>query len=235
MNDFRSPGTTYLLIDGRCSFGGYGCYEDGPAAATAISNDGLTFWAEAMVDPFGNYLFQKILERIAPEERVTLVSSVQRCLDSRHSAARTHLVSRIVEKSLELMQDAYGNYVVQYVLDVCGNDEVHAICESVIGKVCILAIQKFSSNVMEKCLERCNDHVREEYLNEPAGGKGVSSARSANAFPTLSSRARPLKITTSTKSCQGDPLTTATKEEADVAGTSLGYAPPSGTFSQPSS
>lgn len=275
--------------------------EDGPSAATAILNEGLTFWAEAMVDPFGNYLFQKILERITPDERVTLVSSVstrlvnaslnlhgtrsvqkivevcavdeeedsddensqgenneeeenkkeaeteeqqgakkstkkgkkkkkdtaakiltdalkpsaarlcidshgnhaiqrillklpyqytqfifdavaasvedvarhrhgccviQRCLDSRHSAARSHLVSRIVEKSLELMQDAYGNYVVQYVLDVCGDDEVHAICESVIGKVCLLAIQKFSSNVMEKCLERCTDRVREEYLNE---------------------------------------------------------------------
>ncbi len=258
--------------------------EDGPTAATAILNEGLSFWAEAMVDPFGNYLFQKILERITPDERVTLVNSVstrlvnaslnlhgtrsvqkivevcaldetnaglnqdekkaddegsstdnstknketaskiltdalkpsaarlcidshgnhaiqrillklpyqytqfifdavaasvedvarhrhgccviQRCLDSRHSAARTHLVTRIVEKSLELMQDAYGNYVVQYVLDVCGDDEVHAVCESVIGKVCILAVQKFSSNVMEKCLERCTDRVREEYLNE---------------------------------------------------------------------
>jgi len=268
--------------------------EDGPSAATAILNEGLTFWAEAMVDPFGNYLFQKILERITPEERITLVSSVstrlvnaslnlhgtrsvqkivevcavdeeeesddeskdekeeeenkkeeeedtkgkkgkkkkkketaakiltdalkpsaarlcidshgnhaiqrillklpyqytqfifdavaasvedvarhrhgccviQRCLDSRHSIARSHLVERIVEKSLELMQDAYGNYVVQYVLDVCGDDEVHAICESVIGKVCVLAVQKFSSNVMEKCLERCTDRVREAYLNE---------------------------------------------------------------------
>ena len=31
---------------------------------------------------------------------------------------RSNLVKRIVEKSLDLMQDAYGNYVVQYVLDV---------------------------------------------------------------------------------------------------------------------
>jgi len=281
--------------------------EDGPVAATAILNEGLTFWAEAMVDPFGNYLFQKILERIAPEERVTLVKSVstrlvnaslnlhgtrsvqkivevcaadeeqreeeeeeeeqerkrqeeanvkegmervasgmakskkgkkkdtaakiltdalrpsaarlcidshgnhaiqrillklpyqytqfifdavaasvedvarhrhgccviQRCLDSRHSAARTHLVGRIVEKSLDLMQDAYGNYVVQYVLDVCGDEEVHAICESVIGKVCLLAVQKFSSNVMEKCLERCTDRVREEYLHELNDGNKI--------------------------------------------------------------
>ena len=254
--------------------------EEGSPAATMILKEGLTFWGEAMVDPFGNYLFQKILEKITAEERILLVQNVshrlvnaslnlhgtrsvqkivelcasdeaeiirsnkngknntnnskppsptssagaltkalapaaarlcidshgnhviqrillklpynhskfvfdavaasvgdvarhrhgccviQRCLDSPHSAARSHLVRRIVEKSLELMQDAYGNYVVQYVLDVCGDDDVHAVCESVVGRVCLLSIQKFSSNVMEKCLERCTDRVREHYLNE---------------------------------------------------------------------
>jgi hypothetical protein len=64
------------------------------------------------------------------------------------------------------MQDAYGNYVVQYVLDVCGEDEVQSVCESVVGRVCLLAIQKFSSNVMEKCLERCTDRIKEAYLQE---------------------------------------------------------------------
>merc|ERR1712176_512260 len=64
------------------------------------------------------------------------------------------------------MQDAYGNYVVQYVLDVCSDDDVHAVCESVIGKVNLLAIQKFSSNVMEKCLERCSDQVKDHYMQE---------------------------------------------------------------------
>ena len=240
--------------------------EEGPMAATLILNEGLSFWGEAMVDPFGNYLFQKILEKITPEERVMLVKSVstrlvnaslnlhgtrsvqkvvelcgldeaanietpdgssaeiltralapaaarlcidshgnhviqrillklghsrasfvfdavaasvgdvarhrhgccviQRCLDSPPSEARSHLVHRIVEKSLDLMQDAYGNYVVQYVLDVCEDSEVHAVCESVVGRVSLLSIQKFSSNVMEKCLERCTDRVKEHYLSE---------------------------------------------------------------------
>ena len=247
--------------------------EEGPAAATQILNEGLTFWGEAMVDPFGNYLFQKILEKITSKERVVLIKNVgtrlvnaslnlhgtrsvqkvvelcaidetasrsshahggevesetaaevltralapaaarlcidshgnhviqrillklpyhysqfvfdavassvgdvarhrhgccviQRCLDSPPSAARSNLVRRIVEKALELMQDAYGNYVVQYVLDVCSDEDVHSVCESVVGKVCLLAIQKFSSNVMEKCLERCTDRVRELYLKE---------------------------------------------------------------------
>ena len=242
--------------------------EEGPMAATLILNEGLPFWGEAMVDPFGNYLFQKILEKITPEERIMLVKSVstrlvnaslnlhgtrsvqkvvelcaldeergekknssedsaadiltralapaaarlcidshgnhviqrillklshehskfvfdavaesvgdvarhrhgccviQRCLDSPPSKPRSHLVLRIVDKSLELMQDAYGNYVVQYVLDVCSDEDVHAVCESVVGRVNILAIQKFSSNVMEKCLERCTDRVKEQYMAE---------------------------------------------------------------------
>lgn len=247
--------------------------EEGDSAATLILNEGLTFWGEAMVDPFGNYLFQKILEKITPEERITLLENVntrlvnaslnlhgtrsvqkivelcavdevvmseakvsnpgkpkstaaeiltqslapaaarlcidshgnhviqrillklpyhysqfvfdavassvedvarhrhgccviQRCLDSPPSKARSNLVYRIVEKALELMQDAYGNYVVQYVLDVCSDDDVHAVCEGVVGKVNLLAIQKFSSNVMEKCLERCTDKTRGIYLEE---------------------------------------------------------------------
>jgi hypothetical protein len=76
------------------------------------------------------------------------------------------LVHKIIDKALELMQDAYGNYVVQYVLDVCSNDEVNAVCEAVVGCVNVLAVQKFSSNVLEKCLERCTDRVRDFYLNE---------------------------------------------------------------------
>jgi len=241
--------------------------EEGPMAATLILNEGLPFWAEAMIDPFGNYLFQKVLEKVTIEERIMLVKSVsprlvnaslnlhgtrsvqkvvemcsqdeqrsrsegfeetaadilvaslapaaarlcidshgnhviqrillklgpkhtkfvfdavaasvsdvarhrhgccviQRCLDSPSNEARAHLVRRIVEKALELMQDAYGNYVVQYVLDVCPDEDVHAVCEAVVGRVNLLAIQKFSSNVMEKCLERCSDRVKEQYLQE---------------------------------------------------------------------
>ena len=78
--------------------------EDGATAATAILNEGLTFWAEAMVEPFGNYLFQKILERITPYERVTLVKSVS---------------TRLVNASLNL----HGTRSVQKIVEVCAIDE----------------------------------------------------------------------------------------------------------------
>merc|ERR1719223_1222001 len=57
-----------------------------------------------MVDPFGNYLFQKILEKITPEERVTLVSSVS---------------TRLVNASLNL----HGTRSVQKIVEVCAVDE----------------------------------------------------------------------------------------------------------------
>lgn len=78
--------------------------EEGGSAATAILNEGLSFWGEAMVDPFGNYLFQKILEKITPEERVTLVKSVS---------------PRLVNASLNL----HGTRSVQKVVELCALDE----------------------------------------------------------------------------------------------------------------
>mmetsp|Transcript_8113 Transcript_8113/g.17549 ORF Transcript_8113/g.17549 Transcript_8113/m.17549 type:complete len:884 (+) Transcript_8113:377-3028(+) len=78
--------------------------EEGPMAATMILEEGLSFWGEAMVDPFGNYLFQKILEKITPEERVVLVRSVS---------------VRLVNASLNL----HGTRSVQKVVELCAADE----------------------------------------------------------------------------------------------------------------
>jgi len=73
-------------------------------AATMILEEGLSFWGEAMVDPFGNYLFQKILEKITPSERVVLVRSVS---------------ARLVNASLNL----HGTRSVQKVVELCASDE----------------------------------------------------------------------------------------------------------------
>ena len=50
------------------------------------------------------------------------------------------------------MQDAYGNYVVQYVLDLNEPASTAAVVTALCGHVSSLAVQKFSSNVIEKCI-----------------------------------------------------------------------------------
>jgi hypothetical protein len=51
---------------------------------------------------------------------------------------------------LELVQDAFGNYVVQYILDLGEPTLSEPVILKFRGMICDLAKQKFSSNVIEK-------------------------------------------------------------------------------------
>lgn len=51
------------------------------------------------------------------------------------------------------MQDPFGNYVVQYVLELGHTEATEGIMLQLCGHYPELAQQKFSSNVVEKCLK----------------------------------------------------------------------------------
>jgi len=172
--------------------------------------------ARLCIDSHGNHVMQRILSGFPPQytefiyecvaSNVTDVARhrhgccvIQRCLDSHphlhyvdESAkklldpcsasiieARRHLIQQICAGALQLMQDAYGNYVVQYVLDICvgqpGEFEIiDSICRATIGQLSLLSVQKFSSNVIEKCLEKCSAEMRDLYLEEMCNEKKIS-------------------------------------------------------------
>lgn len=53
-------------------------------------------------------------------------------------------------------QDPFGNYVVQYILDLPNPRFSDALIRQFLGHICQLAVQKFSSNVIEKvCVGPC--------------------------------------------------------------------------------
>jgi hypothetical protein len=56
----------------------------------------------------------------------------------------------LVQVSKKLIQDPYGNYVVQYVLDLGDSKHSEVVVGRFVGHVCELSVQKFSSNVIEK-------------------------------------------------------------------------------------
>lgn len=62
------------------------------------------------------------------------------------------IVMEVVDKTVSLVQDPFGNYVVQYVLE-----QVPAYRPNIVGIIAMsiveLSRQKFSSNVVEKCLQ----------------------------------------------------------------------------------
>jgi len=69
-----------------------------------------------------------------------------------------------------LVQSPYGNYAVQQAIDFWENEDLYSIFMNLLGNVLQLSMQKFSSNVIEKCLDKASDEVLLQFvdsLSEP--------------------------------------------------------------------
>ncbi|KAG6895519.1 hypothetical protein C0992_000863 [Termitomyces sp. T32_za158] len=91
---------------------------------------------------------------------------LQRCIDHASDHQRVQLVTEITYHALTLVQDPYGNYVVQYILDLNDNRFSDAVIRQFIGNVCALSVQKFSSNVIEKCIRVAEHNTRKVLIDE---------------------------------------------------------------------
>lgn len=149
------------------------------------------------MDTNGNHVVQRCLQFI-PKDRIsfvydTVVKDVlvitrhrhgccvfQRCIDAADASQRNALVGKVIEHAVKLMQDPFGNYVVQYVLEKSRNNEAKRIIAQLQGRLEELSMQKFSSNVVEKCLqnasaanelaplieELCDSKIMQKLLND---------------------------------------------------------------------
>lgn len=114
----------------------------------------------------GNHVVQKCLNHFTPDDCQFIYNAVtgnlvevathrhgccvlQRAIDHASEPQRIQLVTEITYQSLALVQDAFGNYVVQYILDIDPRF-ADAVVRQFLGNVPALSCQKFSSNVVEK-------------------------------------------------------------------------------------
>ncbi|KAH9850656.1 ARM repeat-containing protein [Lenzites betulinus] len=131
----------------------------------------------------GNHVIQKCLNKLAPEDNQFIYNAVaancvevathrhgccvlQRCIDHASEHQRIQLVNEITYNALTLVQDPYGNYVVQYILDLNDNRFSDAVIRQFTGNVCALSVQKFSSNVIEKCIRVAEHSTRKMLIGE---------------------------------------------------------------------
>ncbi|KDQ54912.1 hypothetical protein JAAARDRAFT_80100 [Jaapia argillacea MUCL 33604] len=131
----------------------------------------------------GNHVIQKCLNKLAPEDNQFIYNAVaancvevathrhgccvlQRCIDHASDHQRIQLVNEITYNALTLVQDPYGNYVVQYILDLNDNRFSDAVIRQFTGNVCALSVQKFSSNVIEKCIRVAEHSTRKLLIEE---------------------------------------------------------------------
>jgi len=83
---------------------------------------------------------------------------IKKCLD------QFEVYKELIKDSLILVQDPYGNYAIQKVFEVWGKDAYQALYYKFRKSIPQLCVQKFSSNVIEKCM-RIN-FLREKFFPE---------------------------------------------------------------------
>ncbi|QRV99045.1 Pumilio-family RNA binding repeat [Ceratobasidium sp. AG-Ba] len=114
----------------------------------------------------GNHVVQKGINRLVPKDNQFIQNAVaahcvkvathrhgccvlQHCIDHASDSRRIQSAIKITSSALTLVQGPYGNYVVQYNLDLNDSRYSNAVIRQFVGKVCALLVQKFSLNVIE--------------------------------------------------------------------------------------
>ena len=86
-------------------------------------------------------------------------------LEYKYMNIHQQLVKIVYDSALELIVHAYGNYVIQIILDKWDENEVAFILTKFNEKYVELSNKKYSSNVIERCLER-SECVLTAYIKE---------------------------------------------------------------------
>jgi pumilio RNA-binding family len=68
---------------------------------------------------------------------------------------KSAVLKNLLSNTLEIVQDPFGNYVVQHVLFEWGVQYCSEVISAITTNIISLSMQKFSSNVVEKSLDIC--------------------------------------------------------------------------------
>ncbi|EPS63432.1 hypothetical protein M569_11350, partial [Genlisea aurea] len=91
---------------------------------------------------------------------------LQRCISHSAGELRENLIAEICSNGLLLAQDAFGNYVVQFILEQKSPSANAKLGSQFEGHFVHLSTQKFSSHVVEKCLVTWNGEARAAVVYE---------------------------------------------------------------------
>ncbi len=79
---------------------------------------------------------------------------------------RERLMAKIADHVIDLVQNPFGNYAISELLNNWDLDVCRPIFHKIRSRISQLSIQKFSSNVIEKCLEKADEELRKLYIEE---------------------------------------------------------------------
>ncbi|KAI9883846.1 MAG: hypothetical protein M1823_004375 [Watsoniomyces obsoletus] len=93
-------------------------------------------------------------------------STLQRCIDHATGAKKTRIVNQVLVNLFLLVRDQFGNYACQHILEIEQPNFAGQLIDRIIGHAAVLSCQKYSSNVVEKCLRKASPQQRHVLVNE---------------------------------------------------------------------
>ncbi|XP_057964897.1 pumilio homolog 12-like [Malania oleifera] len=100
--------------------------------------------------------------------------ALQQCVAHARGEARDRLLAQVVSNAVFLSGNPYGNYVVQYAVGMKIPFVTRKIVTKLGGKFARLSMDKYGSNVVEKCLRESDERVSDDIIAEIISTPNVS-------------------------------------------------------------
>eukprot|EP01118_Nematostelium_gracile_P005502 TRINITY_DN1742_c0_g1_i1.p1 TRINITY_DN1742_c0_g1~~TRINITY_DN1742_c0_g1_i1.p1 ORF type:complete len:616 (+),score=157.55 TRINITY_DN1742_c0_g1_i1:232-2079(+) len=138
---------------------------------------------ELMTDPFGNYLFSKLMENIDEEQRGEVVKrilpemmniafdmygtqSLQKMMPFLNDTQITPIVSSFKNSAIALIKHNKANYLVQYCLDNLSPKHNQWIYDAVCGSLEEVSRDRVGCVIVKRCLDHSNQEQRARLIQE---------------------------------------------------------------------
>ncbi|KAF9075281.1 armadillo-type protein [Rhodocollybia butyracea] len=137
---------------------------------------------ECIYDANGNHVIQKIIEVVSPEQLGFVYNFrgmvhslathtfgcrvLQRALDRLPDGMIAPLVAELHTMTLNLMQNQFGNYVMQFLIEKGRPYDRALLLDKLRGRLLVMARHKFASNVCEKALKFSDAETRRQLIDE---------------------------------------------------------------------
>ena len=130
----------------------------------------LSYFEYEMIKPISNFILDNFLF-LANNSNGLCIVKKEIALEFKNENFE-RLKSELYNNAMVLIQNPYGNYALQMSIALWGVDDVKEIIETFYGKCSVLSIQKYSSNVIERCLEKSVTFL-ENFVNEICSNEGT--------------------------------------------------------------
>lgn len=139
---------------------------------------------ELIIDPFGNYLIQKLVDYCSEDDlnlvleilqhNLFLISinqhgtrALQKIIEFMNNSFQfSLLVKRLKPYIIDLIKDLNGNHVIQKILHKYSPENCQFIYDSIIDEILVVATHKHGCCVLQKCLNHVNSNQMTAFSNK---------------------------------------------------------------------